>query len=202
MTTRTLTSLERAELRKHNAEAALYEAQVKQELRRERFQEARTLFFNADVDAMEIDAAIETLHDWSLENDEPITVILNSPGGEVFAGLLLFDTLRSLEQNVLTIARGLAASMGSILSQAGDQRLISRHSWFMVHEPASLAWGKVGDIKREAKMLERLHDQLCDILAERSTLTKAEIKRRSQDKDWWMDAAEALEFGFFDGYDE
>jgi ATP-dependent protease ClpP protease subunit len=51
-------------------------------------------------------------------------------------------------------------------------------------------------------MLKRLHDQLCDILAERSTLDKNAIKRRSQDKDWWMSAAEAIEFGFFDGYDE
>lgn len=199
MSARTLAS---ATIRQLNAEAALYEAQVKQEERKERGHEARTLFFNADVEGFEIDTAIEQLHDWELEGDEPITVVLNSPGGEVFAGLLLFDTLRKSTANIITVTRGLAASMGSILSQAGDSRLVSPHSWFMVHEPSSIAWGKAGDIKREAKMLERLHDQLCDILAERSTLSKASIKQRSADKDWWMSAEEALEYGFFDGWDE
>ena len=199
MSARTIAS---ATIRELNAEAALYEAQVKQEHRRERAQEARTLFFNAEVEEFEVGSAIEQLHDWELESDETITVVLNSPGGEVFTGLLLFDTLRNLRSNVVTVTRGLAASMGSILSQAGDSRLISQHSWFMVHEPSTIAWGKVGDIKREAEMLKRVHDQLCGILAERSTLSKADIKRRSQDKDWWMDAGQAVEYGFFDGFDE
>lgn len=199
MSARTIAS---ATIRQLNAEAELHELQARQEARRERAQEARTLYFNAEVDEDEVGIAIEQLHDWELESDEPITIVLNSPGGEVFTGLLLFDTLRSMRSNVVTVTRGLAASMGSILSQAGDSRLISSHSWFMVHEPATLAWGKMGDIKREAQMLERLHDQLCDILAERSTLSKAAIKARSKDKDWWMDAEQAVELGFFDGFDE
>lgn len=195
-------SIEAATVRELNAEASLYEAQVKSELRRERANDARTLLFNSDVDENTVEMALETLHDWELEGDDPITIVLNSPGGEVFSGLLLFDTLRASDSNIITVTRGLAASMGSILAQAGDVRLVSKHSWYMVHEPSSIAWGKMGDIKREAKMLERLHEQLCDILAERSSLSRADIKRRSQDKDWWLSAEEALEVGFFDGYDE
>ena len=191
-------TIENATIRELNAEAALYEEQVKQERRRERAEEARTLIFNGEVSELEVGDALERLHDWALEGDDDITVILNSPGGEIFSGLLLFDTLRAFPGEVTTIVRGLGASMGSILAQGGDHRAISSNSWYMVHEPATIAWGKMGDIKREAKVLERIHDQMCGILSERSNLTKAEIKRRSQDKDWWMNAQEALDFGFFD----
>lgn len=199
MSARTLQS---ATLRHLNAEAELAELQAKSEARRERNIGSRTLFFNSDVDEDTVGYIVDQFHDLELESDDPITIVLNSPGGEVFSGLLLFDTLRRSTVNIITITRGLGASMGSILAQAGDVRLVSPNTWYMIHEPASIAWGKVGDIKREAAMLTRLHDQLCDILAERSTLDKAAIKRRSQDKDWWMSAAEAIDFGFFDGYDE
>jgi ATP-dependent protease ClpP protease subunit len=68
----------------------------------------------------------------------------------------------------------------------------------MIHEPASFILGKAGDIKREAKLLEELHKQLCAIIAERSTLSAAEVARRSRDKDWWLPAPDAWRLGFFD----
>jgi ATP-dependent Clp endopeptidase proteolytic subunit ClpP len=184
------------------AEAELLRLQQGPERRREAVYDRREVFFNEAVDEDSVEDAIEMLRDYQAESDEPITIFLNSPGGDVFDGLLLFDYVRELRAEsgieVTTRVKGLAASMGSVLAQAGDHRIVSANSWYMIHEPATLFIGKAGDIKREAKLMEALHKQLCGIIAERSNLTQAEVVRRSTDKDWWIPAAEALSLGFFD----
>ena len=163
--------------------------------------DSRTIVFGSEVDEFNVDSAIDQLRDFRATGFGDITIVLNSPGGDVFDGLLLFDTVQALRNDgikVTTVVRGLAASMGSILSQAGDKRVISRNSWLMIHEPSTIVWGKMGDIKREADMMVKMHKQLSAVLAERSHLTTADIIRKSKDKDWWMPADEAHAHGFFD----
>lgn len=132
---------------------------------------------------------------------EPVTVLLNSPGGGVFAGLSMFDTILALRQaghEVTTISYGYAASMGGILLQAGDVRMMSPNSYLMIHEVASGVRGTVSDVEDQSKFMKKLQNKALDILAERSNLSRETIKRKSARTDWWMDAEEALEAGFID----
>lgn len=191
----------RAEAKKLAVETTNLELEVAASERRELVFDSRIIYFTSEVEDIEVAEAVERLLDFRVVSDEPVTIYLNSPGGDVFAGLMLYDLVQEMMAegiHVTTRVTGYAASMASVLSQAGNTRSISPNSWYMVHEPATLSIGKLGDIKREAQLLERLHDQLCGILAERSNLTKAQIKQRSKDKDWWMSAQEALDLGFFD----
>jgi ATP-dependent Clp protease protease subunit len=161
----------------------------------------RTYDFVGEVTEYEVETAVDELNDWIGESQAPVTIRLCSPGGSVFDGLFLFDFIRDVRRRgvlVTTHAFGYAASMASVLSQAGDHRVVARNAWYMVHEPSSIALGKAGDIRREAQLLDRLHRQLCGIVAERSHLSVDEVVERSTDKDWWMPAEEAREFGFFD----
>lgn len=169
--------------------------------RREKVFDSRTLVFSGDVSEYEVNNAVEQLWDFRVVSKAPVTLLLNSPGGNVFDGLLLFDTFQEMRSEGIYVTvkvKGLAASMGSVLAQAGDLRIVSANSWYMIHEPSTLTWGKVGDIKREAKLLEELHKQLCAVLAERSTMSAAQVISKSRDKDWWVPAKEAHRLGFFD----
>ena len=161
----------------------------------------RTYDFVGEVTEHEVETAVDELNDWVHRSLEPVTIRLCSPGGSVFDGFFLYDFLQDVRRQgvfVTTYVLGYGASMGAVLSQAGDRRLIAKNAWFMVHEPSTIALGKAGDIRREAKLMERIHEQLSGILAERSSLSLDEVLSRSSDKDWWMSAQEALDFGFFD----
>lgn len=130
-----------------------------------------------------------------------MTLIVSSPGGSVFAGYFLFDAVRELSRQnhkITTHAQGWAASMGGIILQAGDWRVMGRETMLMIHEPSSIAWGKAFEVKDEADLLERLHRRMAVIYAERSNLTADEIQAKTSRRDWWLDAPEALELGFVD----
>ncbi len=164
--------------------------------------ERRVYDFTGDVSDVSIADAVDEIHDWALFSKDPITLRLNSPGGSVFDGLMLYDFLREVRVQhgimVITHTLGYAASMASVLSQVGDVRRISRNAWFMVHEPASIALGKASALRDEADLLKKLHKQLVGILAERSNLSPTQIARKCERKDWWMTAEEAANHGFFD----
>jgi ATP-dependent Clp endopeptidase proteolytic subunit ClpP len=195
------TNASKAEAAKLRAEAKNLELEGRGLERNEAPFVERLMVFSGEVGEVEVSDSIDRLLDFEFASHEPITILLNSPGGDVFDGLLLFDTLQDIRRkgvHVTVKVRGLAASMGSILSQAGDTRVISRNSWFMIHEPSTIVFGKAGDIKREADLMVKLHKQLSAVLAERSNLTAAEVIRKSTDKDWWLPAIEAKGLGFFD----
>ncbi len=166
-----------------------------------RAKERRVYDIVGEVTEHEVHMAVDELNDWLVISTDPITIRLCSPGGSVFDGLFLYDFIQDIRRtgiHVTTYAMGYAASMGSVLSQAGDLRVIARNAWYMIHEPFSIAFGKAGDIQREAKLLTAIHQQLCGIIAERSTLSSEDIIERSTDKDWWLPALEAVQLGFFD----
>lgn len=188
------------------AEAFHSALKVRELMSRESYQSA-SAYHNRTVTIQEVsEYSASQINDtlWRYHREfpgQPVTVLLNSPGGSVFAGLAIFDTLLALRHagtEVTTIAYGMAASMGSILLQAGDVRMMAPNSYLMIHEVSSGVRGTVSDVEDTTKFMKKLQNKALDILSERSTLTRETIRRRSSRMDWWMDAEEALEAGFID----
>lgn len=155
-----------------------------------------------DITTYSVAAAIDSINRWRrIDPGCDIRIEINSPGGGVFSGLNLYDVLREASaqgHRIITCAYGYAASMAGILLQAGDERQISPNAFLMIHEVSSGAIGKWSEMVDEVEFVERLQKIALTILARRSTLSIAAIKRRSARKDWWLDAGEAVKFGFVD----
>jgi len=131
----------------------------------------------------------------------PITITLNSPGGLVNTGLALYDHIRELSargHHMTVKVRGMAASMGGVMLQAGDTRVIGPRAMLMIHEPSGGTIGKLHDMEDRIAVTRRLWDMLADILAERSTMTADELIEKTKKFDWWLSAEEAVEQGFAD----
>ncbi|MBQ9583425.1 MAG: ATP-dependent Clp endopeptidase proteolytic subunit ClpP [Bacteroidales bacterium] len=131
--------------------------------------------------------------------DTDISLYINSPGGEVYAGLGIYDTMQTISSNVHTINTGLAASMASILLAAGSKgkRSALPHSRVMIHQPMGGAQGQASDIEITAREILKLKDELYQILAEHTGKTFKQIVKDA-DRDYWMTAKDALEYGMID----
>lgn len=130
-----------------------------------------------------------------------IEIHIHSPGGYVFSGFAIYDHLIHTQNQghyVTTVAHGYAASMAGIILQAGQTRIMTPDAYMMIHEISTGAIGKLSELTDEAKLSARLQERLFDKLAERSTLTARQIRNRVARKDWWLDADEALGYGFVD----
>lgn len=145
---------------------------------------------------------MEDLGVWARRDiGKPITIIFNSPGGAVIDGLALYDFIDDLKEKgvqVTTIARGMAASMGGVLLQAGNKRIVGKNAHVLIHEVSKGSIGKVSEIEDDIKFAKKLQERLVDILAERSTMTTNQIKNKWKRKDWWLGADECVKFGFAD----
>lgn len=145
---------------------------------------------------------IDTLAKWSrLAPGANMTLILNTPGGLVKEGLALFDYLTILKlsgHHLTTVALGRAASMGSILLQAGDRRLIGPNAFVLLHEVSAGTVGKVSEMQESVEFSARLQNKLIKILASKSKLTEKQIRSRWKKTDYWLDADEAVREGFAD----
>lgn len=139
-----------------------------------------------------------------LEADKPGTPInfyINSPGGVVTSGMVIYDTMRMISSPVHTICMGLAASMGSILLSGGvkGQRKIYPHGEVMIHQPSLGGYiqGVSADLEIQAKQTKRVKEIGAKILAENTGKTIAQIMK-DFDRDYWMDAKEAITYGIVD----
>lgn len=145
---------------------------------------------------------IGQLDNWSNRfPDEPITITLHSPGGNVVDGLHLYDFVQTLKQrghHVTTRAYGMAASMGAVLLQAGDVRIMAPNTFLMLHEVSSGTRGKVSSQEEQIAFSKRLQAKCLVILAERSIFSPKQVETRWKKTDWWLDADEALKSGFID----
>ena len=131
--------------------------------------------------------------------DSDISLYINSPGGEVYAGLGIYDTMQTIASDVHTINTGLAASMASILLAAGTKgkRSALPHSRVMIHQPMGGAQGQASDIEITAREILKLKDELYQILAEHTGKTFKQIVKDA-DRDYWMTSKDALEYGMID----
>lgn len=137
-----------------------------------------------------------------LESADPkkdIQIYLNSPGGSVYAGLGIYDTMQYIKPDVATICTGMAASMGAVLMCAGAEgkRSALKHARVMIHQPMGGAQGQASDIEITAKEIQKLKKELYEIIAHHSHQEFDKVWKDS-DRDYWMTAEEAKAYGMLD----
>ena len=162
----------------------------------------RIIFLGRSVDDMMANNIIAYLLYLDSEDPgKPIYLYINSPGGSVSAGLAIYDTMRHIKSEVITICVGLAASMGAFLLCGGTKgkRLALPHSRIMIHQPLGGMRGRnqATDISIQAKEIIRLRDQLNQMMAE-NTGQSVEKIMKDTDRDYFLSAHEALEYGLID----
>lgn len=135
----------------------------------------------------------------SVDSKRDIQIYLNTPGGSVYAGLGIYDTMQYINPDVATICTGMAASMGAVLLCAGapGKRTALKHSRVLIHQPMGGAQGQASDIEITAREIQKLKKELYDIIAKHSGQTYKKIWRDS-DRDYWMTAEEAKSYGMID----
>jgi len=160
----------------------------------------RIIFLGRDIDDEIANQIIAVM--LYLDSEDPgkdIQLYINSPGGMVTSGLAIYDTMQHIKSDVVTICVGLAASMGSFLLAAGTKgkRLALPHSRIMIHQPSGGTRGQASDIEIEAREILRIRHQLNNIYADNTNQTLAKIEK-DMDRDFFLSAAEAKEYGLID----
>ncbi len=135
----------------------------------------------------------------STDSSRDIQLYINSPGGEVYAGLGIYDTMQFIKPDVATICTGCAASMSAILLCAGKKgkRSALKHSRVMIHQPLGGVSGQAADIEITAREILKLKDELYQIVSKHSNQSLKKVASDS-DRDYWMKADEALKYGMVD----
>lgn len=135
----------------------------------------------------------------SSDSSKDIQIYINSPGGSVYAGMGIYDTMQYIQADVSTICTGMAASMAAILLAGGEKgkRLALNHSRVMIHQPLGGAQGQAADIEITAREILKLKRELYEILALHTGHDYEKIEKDS-DRDYWMTSAEAKAYGMID----
>ena len=135
----------------------------------------------------------------SVDSSKDISIYINSPGGGVYAGLGIYDTMQFIKPDVATICTGMAASMGAVLMCAGEKgkRTALKHSRVMIHQPLGGAQGQASDIEITAREILKLKKELYEIIANHSGQSFDKVSEDS-DRDYWMRSEEAKEYGMID----
>ena len=135
----------------------------------------------------------------SVDSKKDIQIYLNSPGGGVYAGLGIYDTMQYINPDVATICTGMAASMGAVLLCAGAEgkRTALKHSRVMIHQPLGGAQGQASDIEITAREIQKLKNELYQIISDHSGKSFDEVWKDS-DRDYWMTSEEAKAYGMID----
>lgn len=160
----------------------------------------RIIFLGTDVNdytANVIQAQLLYLD--SADPGKDISIYINSPGGSVYAGLGIYDTMQYVSSDVATICTGMAASMAAVLLVAGakGKRFALRHSRVMIHQPMGGAQGQASDIEITAREIQKLKKELYTIIADHSGMSYDRVAQDS-DRDYWMTAEEARDYGMID----
>jgi ATP-dependent Clp endopeptidase proteolytic subunit ClpP len=180
-------------------------------------------FLRRDADAFRYNNGIFTLYDYvddysvkqvisditvwhsHAPKGAPLQLNINSYGGSVTDGFALFDTLRFVardgERKIKTVSLGITASMGGVLLQAGDERVMTPSSILLVHEISYGARGSTANHRDNMEMTEILTDRIVEVFCERGNLTPEEFRATWDRRDWWLSAKQAFELGFADRVD-
>jgi ATP-dependent Clp protease, protease subunit len=177
---------------------------VRAQLRKEQSDRLRDVYLIGDIEKDTARSCIERLRELAHDNSRPITLFINSAGGNVTDGLALHDSIRQLISRgveVTIVVQGMAYSMGSIVLQAASdgKRLSFPHSWIMIHEPAKWAgWQSTTAAAQHLERLKQMQDQIYRILSSRSGKPLRQIIKDTKRTDFYLDAAKALEYGLID----
>ena len=160
--------------------------------------------FAESTTAAGVTRAMDRINVWDqLDPTCDIEISFNSPGGDVIAGMSLYDYIRAMSRKghkITTVCTGMAASMAGILLQAGDVRVATKESIILIHEIAFNAGGKIGEVEDTWLMAKKLTDHVVKLFVERSggLLSEEYLRQHWARKDWWLDAEEALALGIID----
>jgi len=160
----------------------------------------RIIFLGQEIDDEQANQIIGVMIYLDFEDkNKPIYMYINCPGGSVIAGLALYDTMQHIQSQVVTINLGLAASMASFILAAGQRgrRMALPHSRVMIHQPMGGAQGQAEDIKVEAAQIMRIRDNIVKMYSMMTGQTQEAITK-ALDRDNFLSAREALEFGLID----
>jgi ATP-dependent Clp protease protease subunit len=195
-----------------NAISEIQRAKVERE---ESFARVSDLFnhvFTLDdvINELSVKVCINTLTAWVRQTPPgeraSITLYINSPGGEIIAGFALIDfllDLRSQGHKITTIALGMAASMGGVLLQAGDVRVMGANSVLLIHEGSMMALGSYAEIEDKVTLMKLFHERILTLYEARAKpinpkTTKAFLVKNWKRRDWWLSGEEALKLGLCD----
>src|SRR5947207_2607371 len=177
---------------------------VRAQLRKEASDRLRDVYLIGDIEKDTARGCIERLRDLANDNNKPISLYINSAGGNVTDGLAIHDAIRHIISRgieVRVIVQGMAYSMGSIVLQAASEgrRLAFPHSWIMIHEPAKWAgWQSTTAAAQHLERLKQMQDQIYRILSVRSGKPLRQIIRDTKRTDLYLDSQSALEYGLID----
>lgn len=160
----------------------------------------RVIFLGTDVNDYTANVIqAQMLYLDSTDPGKDISIYINSPGGSVYAGLGIYDTMQYVASDVSTLCTGMAASMAAVLLVSGEKgkRFALRHSRVMIHQPMGGAQGQASDIEITAREIKKLKDELYNIIADHSGQPFEKVERDS-DRDYWMTSQEALDYGMID----
>jgi ATP-dependent Clp protease protease subunit len=162
--------------------------------------EERIIFLNKEIDDECARETIEKLLKLDIHNHRDITMYINSPGGSVSAGLAIYDTMNMIKSDVSTICIGRTASMASVLlvNGAKGKRYILPNAEVMIHEVSGYSMGKLTEMQDKLKHSKSLNFKLWKILSNKTNKSMSEIKKDITRKDSWLNAKEALKYGFVD----
>jgi ATP-dependent Clp protease protease subunit len=177
---------------------------VRDLVKKETADRLRDVYLIGDIDKDTARAAIERLRELANDSRKPITLYINSAGGNVTDGLALHDAIRhlvSLGIQLTIVVQGMAYSMGSVVLQAASpgRRFAFPHSWIMIHEPAKWAgWQSTTAAAQHLDRLKQMQSQIYRILADRSGRPLRQIIRDTKRTDLYLDASKAKEYGLID----
>ncbi len=160
----------------------------------------RIIFLGTQVDDYSANVIqAQLLYLDSADPGKDVSIYINSPGGSVYAGLGIYDTMQYISSDVATICTGMAASMAAVLLVAGEKgkRFALKHSRVMIHQPMGGAQGQASDIEITAREILKLKHELYSIIADHSGQPIEKVEHDS-DRDYWMTSEEALQYGMID----
>ena len=160
----------------------------------------RIIFLGTQVDDYSANVIqAQLLYLDSADPGKDVSIYINSPGGSVYAGLGIYDTMQYISSDVATICTGMAASMAAVLLVAGakGKRFALKHSRVMIHQPMGGAQGQASDIEITAREILKLKHELYPIISDHSGQPLDKVERDS-DRDYWMTAQEAADYGMID----
>jgi ATP-dependent Clp protease, protease subunit len=177
---------------------------VKDIVRKEQSDRLRDIYLIGDIEKDSARLVIERFRELANDSRKPITLYMNTAGGNVTDGLAIHDAIRHIVMQgiqVTVIVQGMAYSMGSVVLQAASpgRRLSFPHSWIMIHEPAKWAgWQSTTAAAQHLDRLKQMQGQIYRILADRSGKPLRQIIRDTKRNDFYLDAAKAKEYGLID----
>ena len=159
----------------------------------------RIIFIDKDINSKTASDVVAKLLYLDSENNEDITIYINSPGGEISSGFMIYDTMNFIKSDIQTISLGTSASMAAILLLAGTKgkRKILPNSNVMLHDLSGGAKGKFQDIMIEVKEMNKIHEKIFNIIKENTNLTEQQIEENLKN-DFWLTSEEALKYGIVD----